>query len=160
MVDKKIKDANKCRKNTGNLIAMGMQRCNVGHIAQWSTSRASLEATGCRHWASACAILSRRPPWLLILNLIQNTNKTHLFVSNYCTLFVSKPSNFWDPKWTLYSAHQCNKLRKNVITQLLELRSLKTFLAIKRCRRTKIQKVINLEQSLLKKLAHICATSG
>jgi len=37
-------------------IAVRMRRCDVGRIAQWSTSRASLEATGCRHWASACAV--------------------------------------------------------------------------------------------------------
>jgi hypothetical protein len=44
-------------------IAMAMQRYNVGRIAQYSTSRALLEATGCRHWASACAILPWRLPW-------------------------------------------------------------------------------------------------
>jgi len=34
-------------------IAMWIWRCDVERIAQWSTSRASLEATGCHHWASA-----------------------------------------------------------------------------------------------------------
>jgi hypothetical protein len=29
------------------MIAMEMQRYDAGHIAQWITSRASLEATGC-----------------------------------------------------------------------------------------------------------------
>jgi hypothetical protein len=29
------------------MIAMAMERYDAGHIAQWSTSRASLEATGC-----------------------------------------------------------------------------------------------------------------
>ena len=52
-------------------IAMAMQRYDAGHITQWSTSRASLEATGCRHRASACAVLPRRPPWS------KNSNKTH-----------------------------------------------------------------------------------
>jgi len=37
-------------------IAMRMRRCDAGRIARWSTSRASLEATGCRHRASACAV--------------------------------------------------------------------------------------------------------
>jgi hypothetical protein len=37
-------------------IAMQMQRYNKGHIARWSTSRASLEATRCLHRASACAV--------------------------------------------------------------------------------------------------------
>ena len=52
-------------------IAMAMQRYNAGRIAQWNISRASLEATGCRHWVSACAVLPRRPPWS------KNSNKTH-----------------------------------------------------------------------------------
>ena len=41
-------------KNAGKLlaisIAMAMQQYDVGCIAQWSTSRASLEATRCRNW--------------------------------------------------------------------------------------------------------------
>jgi len=37
-------------KSLAVLIAMAMQQYNVGRIAQWSSSRASLEATGCRHW--------------------------------------------------------------------------------------------------------------
>jgi hypothetical protein len=54
-------------KNVGKslaiLIAMQTRRYDAGHIAQWSTSRASLEATGSHHRASACAVLPRRPPW-------------------------------------------------------------------------------------------------
>jgi hypothetical protein len=44
-------------------IAMAMQCYDVGCIAQKSTPRASLEATGCRHRASACAVLPQWPPW-------------------------------------------------------------------------------------------------
>jgi hypothetical protein len=44
-------------------IAMQMRQNDAGHIARWSTSMASLEATGCRHQASACAVLPRQPPW-------------------------------------------------------------------------------------------------
>ena len=32
------------------LIVIAIQRYDVGHITRWSTSRDSLEATGCRHW--------------------------------------------------------------------------------------------------------------
>ena len=50
-------------KNVGELLAISIatqtRRYNAGHIARWSTSRASLEATGCRHRASACAVLPR-----------------------------------------------------------------------------------------------------
>ena len=52
-------------------IAMRMWWCDAGCIARWSTSRASLEATGCRHRASACAVLPRRPPWSTIS--VENT---------------------------------------------------------------------------------------
>jgi hypothetical protein len=42
----------------------------------------------------------------------------------------------------------------------LELKSSRSFLAIKRCQRTKIGKVIKLARSLLKSWAHICARRG
>ena len=45
-------------------IAIRMRRYNAGRIAQYSTSRASLWATGCRHRASACTLLPRWTPWL------------------------------------------------------------------------------------------------
>jgi hypothetical protein len=41
----------------------------------------------------------------------------------------------------------------------LELKSPPTFFAIKHCQLTKTQNVINLEQSLSKKLVHVCANS-
>ena len=48
-------------KNEGKLttisMAMVMQRYDAGRIAQWSTSWDSLKATGCRHRASACAVM-------------------------------------------------------------------------------------------------------
>jgi hypothetical protein len=31
-------------------------------IAQWGMSRATLEATGCRHWATTCSVLPQWPP--------------------------------------------------------------------------------------------------
>jgi len=52
-------------------IAVAMKWYDVGRIAQWSTSRASLKATGCRHWLIACAVLPRWPPWST------NSDKTH-----------------------------------------------------------------------------------
>ena len=41
----------------------------------------------------------------------QNTNKTQLLVSYYRTFLLVKAKQFWDPKWTVYSAHQSNKHR-------------------------------------------------
>jgi hypothetical protein len=62
-------------------IAMVMQQYDAGRIARWSTSRASLEATGCRHRSSVCAVSSKPPPWS------KNSNETHkqLLASNYGT---------------------------------------------------------------------------
>jgi len=52
-------------------IAMVMQQYDTGRIPRWSTSRASLEATGFHHRSSACIVLPRRPPWS------KNSNETH-----------------------------------------------------------------------------------
>ena len=75
-------------KNEGELLAISiakaMQRYDAGRIAQYSMSRASLEANWCRYWASACAIMSRWPP----LKQKQNTNKTQLLASNYSTFWA------------------------------------------------------------------------
>ena len=37
-------------------MAMAMQRYDARRITRWSTSRNSLDATGCRHRVSACAV--------------------------------------------------------------------------------------------------------
>ncbi len=62
-------------------IAMVMQRYNAGYIARWSTSWASLEATGCCHRSSACTVSFSgrhgRRFWLKT----QNTNKNYLVAS-------------------------------------------------------------------------------
>ena len=58
-------DSNKnAGKSMAISIAMAMQWYDAGRIARWITSGASLEATGCSHWASAYAVSPRRPPWL------------------------------------------------------------------------------------------------
>jgi hypothetical protein len=44
-------------------VSMAMQRYGAERIAQWSTSWASLKATGCGHQVSACAVLPRRQSW-------------------------------------------------------------------------------------------------
>ena len=90
-----IEDNKKCRQTAGDF------GYNEGCIAQWSTSRASLEATGCWHWLSVCAVSPRRPPW--------STNLNERYI-----LIASCLWEFWDPKRTLYSAHQYDKLCLNV----------------------------------------------
>ena len=61
-----IGDNKKCRRIAGDFDChtnAAVRRYNVGRIAQYNTSKASLGATGCRHRASACAVLPRRPSW-------------------------------------------------------------------------------------------------
>ena len=114
-------------KNAGELmaisIAMAMQQYDVGRIARWSTSRASLKATGCRHQASACAILSRWPPWSKKLNKTHKTLTKHNFSQHL--QYISLASCLWDPLLSL-CVNKCEIPR-------LELESSANFLAIKRC---------------------------
>jgi hypothetical protein len=42
-------------------MAMAVRRSNTDGIAQCGMSRATLKATGCRHWATTCSVL---PQWL------------------------------------------------------------------------------------------------
>ena len=63
VANNEIGDNKNAGKSTTISIAMAMQQYDARRIARWSTSRASLEATGCRHRASACAVSPRRPPW-------------------------------------------------------------------------------------------------
>jgi len=84
--DNEIGDDKNEGKSLAVLIAMAMQRYDAGRIARWSMSRASLEATGCLHWESACAVLPQRPTMVNeFVETTQNTYKTHLLASNYGT---------------------------------------------------------------------------
>jgi predicted CxxxxCH...CXXCH cytochrome family protein len=84
------------------LMAMRIQRCDVGCIAQWSASMASCKATRCHYQASAHAVLPRRPPWSTILNE-KNTNKTQLLPSFLTVDRRKKAKQYQDPSGTLYS---------------------------------------------------------
>jgi hypothetical protein len=61
-------------------------RYGASHATRWSASVASCEATRCRHQACACAVSARRTPWSSPLPSCQNTYKTQLLASDYCTL--------------------------------------------------------------------------
>jgi hypothetical protein len=61
----------KSGKLTTILIAMPPGKYGAMHIAQWSTSVASWEATSCCHWANAQVVLPWQPPWSTILNETQ-----------------------------------------------------------------------------------------
>jgi hypothetical protein len=71
VANNEIDETKNAGKSTTISMAMAMQWYDAGRIARWITSGASLEATGCSHRASACAVSPRRPPWST------NSNKTH-----------------------------------------------------------------------------------
>jgi hypothetical protein len=66
-------------------IAMVMQRNDAGHITQWSTSGAYLEATGCHHRSTVPVPYhpGGRHGQMEFESNIQNTNKKQLLASNY-----------------------------------------------------------------------------
>ncbi len=139
------------------LKAMHIRWCNAGCIVRWSASVASCEATRCRHWASAHAVLPRRSPWSTISK--RNTNKTQLLPSVLTAdgqkkAIKSQPAR--DPLLTP-SAQLAPTL---TLVPLVKLKTLATFWPIKRSKWTKIWKVIKLERSLQKPVAHICASSS
>jgi hypothetical protein len=59
------------------LMAMAMRRYVTAHIARWTRSRASLEATGRHHWATIMSnnIKGTYLHWLLLMFFIVNTLK-------------------------------------------------------------------------------------
>ncbi len=74
-----------------------------------------MQATRCRHCASAHGVLPRRLPWSMILNETKkNTNKTQLLPSFLTVDRRKKAEQFWDLKWTLCSCHRCDKLHTNM----------------------------------------------
>jgi len=77
--DNEIGDNKNAGKSTTISMAMAMQQYDTRRIARWSTSRASLEANGCRHRASACVVSPRRLPWSTISNKTQKTLTKHNF---------------------------------------------------------------------------------
>ena len=85
-------------KNAGKLttisMAMAMQRYEAGHITQWSTYGASLEATGkcLHHFAPATAMVNE------FVETTQNTNKTQLLASNYGTFWALVNSENFIPQ--------------------------------------------------------------
>ncbi len=58
---------NQSEKNAADSLAISMamriRRYGAEHIAQYGRSRATLDATGCHHWASIHPVLPQRTPW-------------------------------------------------------------------------------------------------
>ena len=148
--DNKSTTTKNAGKSMAILIAMAMQRYDAGHIARWSTSRASLEATGCHHRASACTVSPRRPPWSKNLNQTQKTldNKTQLLASNGTFQLLDVCENF-NPKTNPLLSSSMQQAWCKYETPRLELESSATFIVIKRCHWTKIGKVNKQSQRLI-----------
>ena len=125
-------------KSTTISMTMVMQRYNAGHSTQWSTSRALLKATGCCHWLIACAVLPRRPPWSTNSNKTQKTlTNTQLLPSNYGIFRALVVCENFNPKTNPLLRSSMRQASCKYETPQLELKSSQTFLAIKRCQRTK-----------------------
>jgi hypothetical protein len=63
MHDKKFTKEKNAPLSQAILLAMWIRRYNAEHIAQYGRSRAILDATGSRHWASVHPILPRQMPF-------------------------------------------------------------------------------------------------
>ena len=90
----------------------------------------------------------------------QNTNKTQLLACDYCTCLPKNQVTFLWPKLDLLLCSLIQQAAQKCETPRFKRKTSATFLAIKRWQWTNIQNIIYLEQSLFKKLARICATSG
>ena len=133
----RINDDEKCRQ-----IARDFD-CH-GDIAQCSTSRASLEATRCRHRQSACSVSPWQLPWSMNSNKTHKTQTKHNFqlattVHFDRQLFMRISGPKTDP---LFSSSMQQASFKCEMPRLEPKKSW-TFLAIKRCQGTKSKKVIN-----------------
>ena len=84
-----IDDNKHAGESLANLIAMQVRRYDTGRIAWWITSGASLEATGCSHRASACAVSPRRPPWST------NLLKQHKTLTKHNFYLATTYGTFW-----------------------------------------------------------------
>ncbi len=66
-------------KKLAVLMAMAMRRYVTACIAQWRRSRASLEATGCCHWASIMSNTINRTwlRWFFYVFIVKTIGKGH-----------------------------------------------------------------------------------
>ncbi len=63
MVDDKIDNDIKKKPPLRSILkALRMCQSNTDGTTQWDMSRATSEATGCRHQATTCSVPPRRPP--------------------------------------------------------------------------------------------------
>ncbi len=129
---------------------------DVSHIAQWSTSVASREVTGCRHWVSACAVLLRQPPWSLLLAWVKITTHSKVLPSNYCTflLVVCK-------KFVTWNGPSIQHIDATSLVKMCNLKSCSwqaqlNFHLVRFLNGQKLAKIQLIYEAPPKKVAHIC----
>ncbi len=79
VTNNKIDENKKCRQIDDNFDGHGDAAVQREAHCPMEHTQASLEATGRRHWASACVVLPRRPRWSTILNKTHKTLTKHNF---------------------------------------------------------------------------------
>ena len=79
VANNKIDINKKCRQIDDDFDGHGDAAVRRGAHRPMEHIQASLEATGCRHRASACVVLPRRPPWSTISNKTHETLTKHNF---------------------------------------------------------------------------------
>jgi hypothetical protein len=79
VANNKIKDNKKFRQIDDDFDGHGNAAVRREAHRPMEHIQASLKATGRGHWASACVVLPRWPPWLTILNKTHKTLTKHNF---------------------------------------------------------------------------------
>jgi hypothetical protein len=155
--EKRIDGNTKCRRIDGYFYCHGNAavRCGadipIEHVQGFTRSHWMPPSVECSHRiAPAAAIVNE------FVETTQNTNKTQLLASNYSTFRALVIS---EPKMNPLLSSLMRRGSFKCETTRLELKSSRSFLAIKRCQRTKSKKVITQSQSSSKSWAHICAHS-
>ncbi len=137
-------------------IAMAMQRFDAGRISRQSTSRASLKATGYRHRSSARIVSPRRPPWSTNLLKQHKTLSKHNFYLATTVFERQLLVRISYPKTDPLLSSSMRQASFKCEMQQLELKSSRSFLAIKHCQRTKCKK-LSSDQEARQKVGHIYA---
>ena len=125
------------------------------HIQGFTWSHWIPPSVECLHRIAPTAAMVKEFKWNT-----QNTNKTQLWASNYGTFWSLVVCENFTPKTNPLLISLMQKASCKCEMPQFELKSLHTFLVIKRCQRAKIGKAIKLTWSSFKKWAHICAHRG
>ena len=140
-------------------ITMPPGQYGAMHITRWSASVASCEATRCRHWASARAVLPRRPPWSMISNEKTLTKHSFYLVFSWQT-DAKKLSNIETRQGPSTHVLSATSSDPNPYATSQQVEDISYILSYQTQQMDKNPKVIKLERSPRKPVAHICASSG